>query len=74
MSGFTLSNTGRAGGLAEPRDPWEESPLRPRGRGPSGVRMATGDESLGMPGALEEAFPRAEHRRRAVRFCRVDVH
>ncbi len=32
--------------------------------------MATGDESLGMPGALEEAFPRAEHRRRAVRFCR----
>lgn len=61
---------GRSEGFAEPRDSWEEFPLRPRGRGPSSARMVTGDKSLGMPGALEEAFPQAKHRRRAVRFCR----
>lgn len=35
-----------------------EFPLRPRGRGPRGVRMATGDKRRGMAGAPEEVFPR----------------
>lgn len=41
-----------------------------RGRGLSGVRLVTGDKPLGMLGALEEVFPEARYRRRAVRFCR----
>ena len=41
-----------------------------RGRGLSGARLVTGDKSLGMLGALEEVFPEARYRRRAVRFCR----
>lgn len=41
-----------------------------RGRGLSGVRLVTGDKSLGMLGALEEVFPEAGYRRRAVRFHR----
>lgn len=61
---------GRAGGLAEPRDSRKEPLPWPRGRGLSGGRMATGDESLGMPGALGEVFPQAKHRRRAARFYR----
>lgn len=61
---------GRAEGLTESKDPWKESLLWPRGRGLSGVRMVTGDKSLGMPGALEEVFPQAKYRRRTVRFYR----
>lgn len=61
---------GRSGGLAESKDSWREFPPRLRGRGPSGVRMATGDKSPGMPGALGEAFPQARHRRRTVRLHR----
>lgn len=61
---------GCAEGLTESKDSWKEFPLWLRGRGLAGVRMVTGDKSLGMPGALEEVFPRAEHRRRAVRFYR----
>ena len=61
---------GRSGGLAESKDSWKEFPPRLRGRGPSGVRMATGDKSPGMPGALGEAFPQARHRRRTVRLHR----
>ena len=41
-----------------------------RGRGLPGVRLVTGDKSLGMLGALEEVFPEAGYRRRAVRFYR----
>lgn len=41
-----------------------------RGRGPSGVRLVTGDKSLGMLGALEEVFPEAKYQRCAVRFYR----
>lgn len=44
--------------------------LRLRGRGLSGARLVTGDKSPGMLGALEEVFPEARYRRRAVRFCR----
>lgn len=39
-------------------------------RGLSGARLVTGDKSLGMLGALEEVFPEARYRRRAVRFYR----
>ena len=41
-----------------------------RGRGLSGVRLVTGDKCAGMLGALEEVFPGARHRRRAVHFYR----
>lgn len=44
--------------------------LRLRGRGQSGVRLVTGDKSLGMLGALEEVFPEARYQRRTVRFYR----
>lgn len=44
--------------------------LRLRGRGLSGVRLVTGDKSLGMFGALEEVFPEARYQRCTVRFCR----
>ena len=41
-----------------------------RGRGLSGVRLVTGDKSLGMLGALEEVFPEARYRRCTVHFYR----
>lgn len=41
-----------------------------RGRGLSGVRLVTGDKSLGMLGALEEVFPEARYQRCTVRFYR----
>lgn len=61
---------GCAEGFAEPKESWKEFPLWLRGRGLSGVRLVTGDKSLGMLGALEEVFPEARYRRRAVRFYR----
>ena len=44
--------------------------LRLRGRGLSGARLVAGDKPPGMLGALEEVFPEARCRRRAVRFYR----
>lgn len=41
-----------------------------RGRGLSGVRLVTGDKSLGMLGALEEVFPEARYQRCTVHFYR----
>lgn len=61
---------GCAEGFAESRESWKEFLLWLRGRGPSGVRLVTGDKSLGMLGALEEVFPEARYQRRAVRFHR----
>ena len=61
---------GCAEGFAESKESWKEFPLRLRGRGLSGVRLVAGDKPLGMLGALEEVFPEARYRRRAVRFCR----
>ena len=61
---------GCAEGFAESRESWKEFLLWLRGRGLSGVRLVAGDKSLGMLGALEEVFPEARYRRRAVRFCR----
>ena len=61
---------GCAEGFAESKESWKEFLLRLRGRGLSGVRLVAGDKSLGMLGALEEVFPEARYRRRAVRFYR----
>ena len=61
---------GCAEGFTESKDSWKEFLLWLRGRGLSGVRMVTGDKSLGMLGALEEVFPQAKHRRRTVHFHR----
>ena len=41
-----------------------------RSRGLKGVRMLTGDKSLGMLGALEEVFPQARYQRCTVHFYR----
>ena len=61
---------GRAEGLAESKDSWKGFPLWLRGRGLAGVRMVAGDKSLGMLGALEEAFPQAKYQRCTVHFYR----
>ncbi|WP_314039430.1 IS256 family transposase [Slackia exigua] len=61
---------GCAEGFTESKESWREFLLWPRGRGLSGVRLVTGDESLGMLGALEEVFPDAKHQRCTVHFYR----
>lgn len=61
---------GCAEGFAESKDSWKEFLLWLRGRGLSGVRMVTGDKSLGMLGALEEVFPQAKYQRCTVHFYR----
>ena len=61
---------GCAEGFAESKESWKEFLLWLRGRGLSGVRLVTGDKSLGMLGALEEVFPEARYQQCTVRFCR----
>ena len=61
---------GCAEGFTESKDSWKEFLLWLRGRGLAGVRMVTGDKSLGMLGALEEVFPQAKYQRCTVRFYR----
>ena len=61
---------GCAEGFAESKESWKELLLWLRERGLSGVRLVTGDKSLGMLGALEEVFPEAGYQRCTVRFCR----
>ena len=61
---------GCAEGFTESKDSWKEFLLWLRGRGLAGVRMVTGDKSLGMPGALEEVFPQAKYQRCVVHFYR----
>ena len=61
---------GCAEGFTESKESWKEFLLRLRGRGLSGVRLVAGDKSPGTLGALEEVFPEAGYRRRAVRFYR----
>lgn len=48
---------GCAGGLAESKDSWREFPLWLRGRGPRGVRMATGDRCRGMVARSRRCSP-----------------
>ncbi len=57
-------------GFTESKDSWKDFLLWLRGRGLSGVRMVTGDKSLGMLGALEEVFPQAKYQRCTVHFYR----
>lgn len=61
---------GCAEGFTESKDSWKDFLLWLRGRGLSGVRMVTGDKSLGMLGALEEVFPQAKYQRCTVHFYR----
>ena len=61
---------GCAEGFTEPKESWKEFLLWLRGRGLSGVRLVTGDKSLGMLGALEEVFPEARYQRCTVHFYR----
>ena len=61
---------GCAEGFTESKESWKEFLLWLRGRGLSGVRLVTGDKSLGMLGALEEVFPEARCQRCTVRFYR----
>ena len=56
--------------FTESRESRKEFPLRLRGRGLSGVKIVTGDKSLGMLGALEEVFPEARYQRCTVHFYR----
>ena len=61
---------GCAEGFTESKESWKEFLLWLRGRGLSGVRLVTGDKSLGLLGALEEVFPDAKYQRCTVRFYR----
>lgn len=61
---------GCAEGFAESKDSWKEFLLGLRERGLGGVRLVTGDKSLGMLGALEEVFPDAAYQRCTVHFYR----
>lgn len=61
---------GCAEGFTESKDSWKEFLLWLRGRGLAGVRMVTGDKSLGTLGALEEVFPQAKYQRCTVHFYR----
>ena len=56
-------------GHGESEDSWREFLLGLRDRGLSEAGPAAGDEPAGMLGALSEALPSAEHRRRAARSC-----
>lgn len=55
-------------GFTESEESWKEFLLWLRGRGLSGVRLVTGDKSLGLLGALEEVFPDAKYQRCTVHF------
>lgn len=57
-------------GFTESKESWKEFLLWLRGRGLSGVRLVTGDKSLGLLGALEEVFPDAKYQRCTVHFYR----
>lgn len=57
-------------GFTESKESWKEFLLWLRGRGLSGVRLVTGDKSLGLLGALEEVFPDAKYQRCTEHFYR----
>jgi transposase-like protein len=61
---------GCAEGFTESKDSWKEFLDWLKGRGLKGVRMLTGDKSLGMLGAIEEVFPQAKYQRCTVHFYR----
>ena len=57
-------------GFTESKESWKGFLLWLRGRGLSGVRLVTGDKSLGLLGALEEVFPDAKYQRCTEHFYR----
>ena len=59
-----------AEGFSESKESWKEFLAWLKGRGLKGVRMVTGDKSLGMLGAIEEVFPEAKYQRCTVHFYR----
>lgn len=61
---------GCAEGFTESKDSWKEFLVWLKDRGLRGVRMLTGDKSLGMLGAIEEVFPQAKYQRCTVHFYR----
>lgn len=61
---------GCAEGFTESKESWREFLAWLKGRGLKGVRMVTGDKSLGMLGAIEEVFPKARYQRCTVHFYR----
>lgn len=61
---------GCAEGFTESKESWREFLAWLKGRGLKGVRMVTGDKSLGMLGAIEETFPQARYQRCTVHFYR----
>mgnify|MGYP000330168073 CR=1 FL=1 len=61
---------GCAEGFTESAECWRDFLSWLKSRGLSGVRMVTGDKSLGMLGALEEVFPQAKYQRCTVHFYR----
>lgn len=61
---------GCAEGFSESKESWKEFLAWLKGRGLKGVRMVTGDKSLGMLGAIEEVFPEAKYQRCTVHFYR----
>lgn len=61
---------GCAEGFTESKESWREFLAWLKERGLKGVRMVTGDKSLGMLGAIEETFPQARYQRCTVHFYR----
>ena len=61
---------GCAEGFTESKESWREFLACLKGRGLKGVRMASGDKSLGMLGVIEEIFPQARYQRCTVHFYR----
>ena len=61
---------GAGRGCEGSEDSWREFLLGLRDRGLKGVRLAAGDKSAGMLGALAQVFPDAPCQRRAVHFYR----
>lgn len=61
---------GCAEGFTESKESWKEFLLWLKSRGLKGVKMLTGDKSLGMLGALDEVFPKARYQRCTVHFYR----
>lgn len=61
---------GCAEGFTESKESWREFLAWLKGRGLKGVRMVTGDKSLGMLGAIEEVFPKVRYQRCTVHFYR----
>ncbi len=61
---------GAAEGMKEDKDSWKNFFLWLKSRGLEGVRLITGDKSLGMLESIPEVFPDAKYQRCTVHFYR----